>query len=48
MGGIAFGVRENDMVKIEEGPYYAIPQYPSVHHTMGGLVITTRTEVKNM
>ncbi len=33
------------MVKIEEGPYYAIPQYPSVHHTMGGLVITTKTEV---
>ncbi len=33
------------MVKIEDGPYYAIPQYPSVHHTMGGLVITTKTEV---
>ena len=33
------------MVKIEEGPYYAIPQFPSVHHTMGGLVINTRTEV---
>ena len=33
------------MVKIEEGPYYAIPQYPSVHHTMGGLVINTKTEV---
>ena len=33
------------MVKVEEGPYYAIPQYPSVHHTMGGLVINTRTEV---
>jgi len=36
------------MVKIEDGPYYAIPQYPSVHHTMGGLVITTRTEVKDI
>ncbi|MBQ6594513.1 MAG: flavocytochrome c [Clostridia bacterium] len=36
------------MVKIEEGPYYAIPQYPSVHHTMGGLVITTRAEVKDI
>ena len=33
------------MVKVEEGPYYAIPQYPSVHHTMGGLVINTKTEV---
>ena len=33
------------MVKIEEGPYYAIPQFPSVHHTMGGLVIDTYTRV---
>ncbi|MDO4547623.1 MAG: flavocytochrome c [Clostridia bacterium] len=33
------------MVKIEEGPYYALPQYPSVHHTMGGLVIDTTTNV---
>lgn len=33
------------MVKIEEGPYYALPQFPSVHHTMGGLVINTNTEV---
>ena len=33
------------MVKIEEGPYYAIPQFPSVHHTMGGLVIDTETHV---
>ena len=33
------------MVKMEEGPYYAIPQYPSVHHTMGGLVINTSTQV---
>ena len=38
-------VMAKTMVKIEEGPYYAIPQYPSVHHTMGGLVITTKTEV---
>ena len=30
---------------MEKGPYYAIPQYPSVHHTMGGLVITPKTEV---
>lgn len=33
------------MVKMEEGPYYAIPQFPSVHHTMGGLVIDTMTRV---
>lgn len=33
------------MVKIEEGPYYALPQYPSVHHTMGGLVIDDHTQV---
>jgi len=33
---------------IEEGPYYAIPQWPSVHHTMGGLKITPRTEVQDM
>ena len=38
-------VMAKTMVKIENGPYYAIPQYPSVHHTMGGLVITTKTEV---
>ena len=36
------------MVKMEEGPYYAIPQYPSVHHTMGGLVIDTNTSVKDI
>ena len=33
------------MAKIEEGPYYAIPQFPSVHHTMGGLVIDDHTRV---
>ena len=33
------------MVKIEEGPYYALPQFPSVHHTMGGLVVDTSTNV---
>lgn len=36
------------MMKIEEGPYYAIPQWPSVHHTMGGLKITPRTEVQDI
>ncbi len=28
-----------------EGPYYAIPQWPSVHHTMGGVEINVRAEV---
>ena len=36
------------MNKISEGPYYAIPQWPSVHHTMGGLMITSKTEVKDI
>lgn len=36
------------MLKMEEGPYYAIAQYPSVHHTMGGLVIDTDTSVKDI
>ncbi|HSK69398.1 MAG TPA: flavocytochrome c [Candidatus Limnocylindria bacterium] len=33
------------MVKMTEGPYYALSQYPSVHHTMGGLVIDRTTNV---
>lgn len=33
------------MMTMERGPYYAIPQWPSVHHTMGGLNITPNTEV---
>lgn len=41
-------VMSNTMVKMEEGPYYAIPQYPSVHHTMGGLVIDKYTQVKDI
>lgn len=36
------------MMKIDQGPYYAIPQWPSVHHTMGGLTITERTEVQDI
>lgn len=36
------------MIKVDRGPYYAIPQWPSVHHTMGGLVITEKTEVKDI
>jgi fumarate reductase flavoprotein subunit len=36
------------MMKIEDGPYYAIPQWPSVHHTMGGLRITPKTQVQDV
>ncbi len=36
------------MMTIEKGPYYAIPQWPSVHHTMGGLTITEKTEVQDI
>jgi len=35
------------MMTIEKGPYYAIPQWPSVHHTMGGLTISEKTEVQD-
>ncbi len=33
------------MLTMEEGPYYAVPQWPSVHHTMGGLMINRMTQV---
>ena len=33
------------MVTIESGTYLAIPIYPSVHHTMGGVTITPNAEV---
>ena len=36
------------MMTMEKGPYYAIPQWPSVHHTMGGLNITPNTEVRDI
>ncbi|KPU42559.1 urocanate reductase precursor [Oxobacter pfennigii] len=36
------------MLTIEKGPYYAIPQWPSVHHTMGGLTISEKTEVQDI
>lgn len=36
------------MQKIENAPYYAIPQWPSVHHTMGGLAITEDTQVQDV
>lgn len=41
-------VMAETMVKIENAPFYAIPQFPSVHHTMGGLVINTETQVKDI
>ncbi len=31
--------------KIDEGPFYATPRKPAVHHTMGGLKIDTETHV---
>ena len=36
------------MLTIERGPYYAIPQWPSVHHTMGGLTVSEKTEVQDI
>ena len=36
------------MMKTDRGPFYAIPQWPSVHHTMGGLAITEKTEVQDI
>ena len=33
------------MMVMDEGPYYAIAQWPAVHHTMGGLRINTQAQV---
>ncbi|ONI37920.1 hypothetical protein AN639_08690, partial [Candidatus Epulonipiscium fishelsonii] len=33
--------------KIEAGPYYAVPQWPAVHHTMGGVTINSNAQVLN-
>ncbi|MCK8826090.1 FAD-dependent oxidoreductase [Fuchsiella alkaliacetigena] len=41
-------VIDSSMMTMPEGPYYAVPQWPSVHHTMGGLTITPRTEVRDV
>ncbi|MFR5602207.1 MAG: FAD-binding protein [Lachnospiraceae bacterium] len=30
---------------IDNGPFYAAPRVPTVHHTMGGVKINTKTEV---
>ncbi|MBQ0059105.1 MAG: flavocytochrome c [Lachnospiraceae bacterium] len=37
--------RNNGLVALEEGPYFAIKIAPGIHHTMGGLKIDTKTEV---
>lgn len=31
--------------KIEKPPFYAVPQWPAIHHTMGGLQINTKGQV---
>jgi len=33
------------MVPMDKGPYYALPMWPAVHHTMGGLRIDTSSQV---
>ena len=33
------------MMTLEIGPFYALPQWPAVHHTLGGLRINARAQV---
>ncbi|MCX7965148.1 MAG: flavocytochrome c [Syntrophorhabdaceae bacterium] len=33
------------MIPLEKGPFYAVAQWPAVHHTMGGLRINEKTQV---
>lgn len=33
------------MLPLDKGPFYALPQWPAVHHTMGGLRINTNAQV---
>ena len=40
----AFG-RNNGLVPLEKGPFYAINIAPGIHHTMGGIKIDTETHV---
>ncbi len=35
----------NVMIPIVEGPFYGIPQWPAVHHTMGGVRINPKAQV---
>lgn len=37
--------RESLSNSLEEGPFFAIPVTPGIHHTMGGLKINTNSEV---
>ena len=34
-----------NMVTLERGPFYAIAQWPAIHHSMGGLRIDKETRV---
>ena len=40
-------IRESHLT-IEKPPYFAIPQWPSVHHTMGGLITSNKLEVLDL
>ena len=33
------------MIVLEQGPFYAVAQWPAVHHTMGGLRINGKAQV---
>lgn len=33
------------MIPLEEGPFYAVAQWPAVHHTMGGVRINPKAQV---
>ena len=35
-------------IPTEKGPFYAVPQWPSVHHTMGGLTVTPKLQVMDL
>ena len=34
-----------DMIPLEEGPFFALPQWPAVHHCMGGLRINKSAQI---
>ena len=38
-------VNPSPTIPMYEGPYYAEPRKPSVHHTMGGVAINTNAQV---
>lgn len=35
----------SQMLPLDKGPFYIVPQWPAVHHTMGGLRINTSAQV---